>query len=286
LYLLKDKPASKLGELAINYGVYLVYRAQQLSSGNVTLGSSQPENALRNRDAEAYIPDAYFRLGKGKLNFEAEVVAVIGHITDLSDVFMGLTDQDVRQFGGVARLNYLMVDDDLNLGFETGTASGDQWDPTLPGVTNPLDAPVVPGDPDNDKTISNFHFDFNYHVDLILFRELLGTVSNATYVKPSLAYDITDKITFKAAAIISFANVMISTPGNGLMYGVELDGDLGYHNEDEGFFAGISYGVLFPLDAMDHPSDTRPDGSPLFSLEEQGDASTAQTIQIRAVVQF
>ena len=94
-------------------------------------------------------------------------------------------------------------------------------------------------------------------------------------------YNLTSRIRFKAAAIMSFANVLVSTPGNGSLWGVELDGDLGYHNDKEGFFGGISYGVLFPLSAMDHPST-------LYTThaEEQGTASTAQTIQMRLVLKF
>ena len=112
-------------------------------------------------------------------------------------------------------------------------------------------------------------------VDLILFRELIGTVTNAIYVKPTLAYDLTRSITFRAASVISFAHKPAATPGNGDMYGVEFDGDLGYENE--GFFAGIAYGVLFPLSAMNHSED-------LFGAA--ADAGTAHTIQTRLMLQF
>ena len=72
----------------------------------------------------------------------------------------------------------------------------------------------------------------------------------------------------------------VTTPGNRSLWGAELDGDLGYHNEKEGFFGGISYGVLFPLGAMDHPSALYAKGT------EQGSATTAQTIQMRLVLKF
>jgi hypothetical protein len=64
------------------------------------------------------------------------------------------------------------------------------------------------------------------------------------------------------------------------MWGVELDADVGYHNDEEGFFAGISYGFLIPLSAMDHTADLFPDA------EEQGDASNAQTIRMRFALTF
>jgi hypothetical protein len=69
-------------------------------------------------------------------------------------------------------------------------------------------------------------------------------------------------------------------------YGVELDGDFGYHHE--GFFAGIAYGVLFPLSALDHPTDDPSGGSgPGFGYgDNDGDAEAAQTIQTRLMLQF
>jgi uncharacterized protein (TIGR04551 family) len=179
----------------------------------------------------------------------------------------------------VIKLNYLMADDEFNAGLEVGTASGDQWDGTHQGQTHYTDVPVL-SPSSKDGTASAFLFDPNYHVDLILFRELLGTVRNATYIKPNIYYDLTGRIRFKAAAILSFANVPVSTPGNSSLWGVELDGDLGYHNDQEGFFAGISYGVLFPLAAMDHPETLYTDS------REEGSASTAQTIQMRLALKF
>lgn len=266
------------GELGLNYGVYFVYRAQDYEARTYNFGGPA-EGTLEHRAASAYIPDAYFRLGYKKLLFEAEAALIYGFIDDLSD-FNSTTDQKIFQLGGVARLNYLLLDDDLNLGIEVGFASGDQWDPSQQGTTNVRDGITIPGAPGTDDTISNFRFDFDYHVDLILFRELLGTVTNATYVKPNVQYNVTNRFIFRAAGIMSFAHVPVSTPGNELMYGIELDGDLGYENRDEGFFAGISYGVFFPLGAMDHPAALG------YTAGEQGDAETAQTIQTRLVLKF
>jgi len=277
------------GGLVLNYGAYVVRRKQDLDSGGALLGMA-PDAALRKRNAKFWIPDLFVRLGQGKLNLEAEATLHYGTIEDLNDDpgdnEPTLHDQTVLGLGGVARMSYLMAGDELELGLEVGYASGDQWEGGKQGLTNYRQKSFLPEtsrmeDPSgDDDTISNFFFDPNYHVDLILFRELLGTVTNATYFKPTLRYNLTDRVIFKAATVVSFANVRVSTPGNGMMYGVELDGDLGYHNDDEGFFAGISYGVLFPLSALDHPDQ-------LYANEqERGDAGTAQTIQMRLLVTF
>lgn len=272
----KDK--IELGELAFNWGVYLVYRAQDWDT-KFDLGTNAVQTTYRPRSAFAYIPDLFLRVGYKKLFFEAEAVAVYGEIDDLTDLSSGAADLGILQIGAVGRLSYLIAEDDLKLGLEVGFASGDQWEPRASGTTNVFDAPFVPEDFANDDTLSAFRFDPAYHVDLILFRELIGTVTNATYVKPSLRYNLTDRLVFRAAGIISFANVPVATPGNATMYGIELDGDLGYFNREEGFFAGISYGVLFPLGALDHPSS-------IFPPAEAGDADTAQTIQTRLIVSF
>jgi uncharacterized protein (TIGR04551 family) len=285
LVLLKnDEPAVwnelvKKGKLAANYGLYFVYRTQDYEA-HPQLGSNPTSIAqtLSPRGAQAYIPDLWGRVTLGGVTLEAELVGVFGSIDSLNDISTGIINQSIFQLGGVARLNYKLMNGDLDLGLEVGFASGDQWEALAQGTTNVKDAPFVPSDP-NDKTISNFRFDFDYHVDLILFRELLGTVTNATYVKPTMSYWLTDRFQMKAQAIASFANVPVATPGNGTMYGIELDADVGYYSPDDGFFAGISYGVLFPLDAMDHPVD-------LFSGDEAGDAGTAQTLQTRLVLKF
>ena len=62
--------------------------------------------------------------------------------------------------------------------------------------------------------------------------------------------------------------------------GVGQVGSVGYRNVDEGFFAGISYGVLFPLGALDHPAALFP------GIGESGSAEAAQTIQSRLVLTF
>ena len=72
-----------------------------------------------------------------------------------------------------------------------------------------------------------------------------------------------------------------------LMRGVELNADVGY--ESEVFHAGLAYGVLFPLSALNHPSTLREQNVPLGPLEFEnnaGDAGAAQTLQLRLLLRF
>ncbi len=278
----KFKDTVEQGEFALNYGTYFVYRTQDWDyTANDTVGQNPDVDRFYRRAAKAYIPDIWLHLGHKKFDFELEAVAILGSIDQMSD--FTLEPLDIRQYGGVARASYLLVDDKLKLGLELGYASGDQWDASPQGSTNVRDVRTLPGPGDN--TVNRFLFDFNYKVDLILFRELLGTVTNATYIKPTLSYELTSSLKFRLQSITSFANVPVATPGNGSMYGVEFDGDIGYENE--GFFAGISYGILFPLGAMNHPVDLSGQGGPGFGYGvNAGDAGNAQTIQSRLVLQF
>ncbi len=277
-----DKVAD--GGWAVNYGAYLIKRTQDYDydTSATNVGDPVDIDAFVSRDATVYVPDLWLRLAKGGFSFELETAFVLGNINDVAD--LGLSRSlDIRQFGGVAKTQYAMANDKVRFGLEFGFASGDQWDNEPAGATHVANARPFPGA--GDTTISAFRFDFDYKIDLILFRELLGTITNASYIKPSLTWDISSAFRFNLASIISFANVPVSTPGNGSMYGIEFDGDLGYHKK--GFFAGISYGLFFPLAAMDHPADVTGQGGPGFGFDtNSGSAGTAQTIQTRLLVQF
>jgi uncharacterized protein (TIGR04551 family) len=140
-----------------------------------------------------------------------------------------------------------------------------------------------------NSTLKQFAFNRDYFVDMILWRHLVGAVTNAAYFKPFLQYDVTRSITFKVSNITSIALHKESTPGDGRIYGTEFDGDLGYNAN--GMFVGVSYGVLFPLSAMDHPDLNPSDPNPPYGHSTTmpnnlGSASTAHTIQSRFVLAF
>ena len=63
---------------------------------------------------------------------------------------------------------------------------------------------------------------------MILWRHLIGAVTNAAYVKPFIQYDVTKSITFKVVEHHVVRARPVATPGNDTMYGTEFDADLGY----------------------------------------------------------
>ncbi len=288
------------GELALNYGVYFEYKTQgwdydlkDFKLGGPTDPTNTPIASQHYvpRHLKLYSPDLWGKLGIGRFTVEAEFVAQLGSVGVLTDPATGVvTTYDIRKFGGSGRVTWRGLEGKLRLGAETGFASGDQWDNTPQGATNiaygnPLGGP-------GDTTLTQFTFNRDYKIDMILWRHLIGAVTNAGYVKPSVQYDFTKSIGFKVANITSFALKPIATPGNSTMYGTEFNAELSYASG--GLFVSLAYGVLFPLGAMNHPADDPLDPSqkfgygtdPVSGLSNIKNADTAHTIQGRIVLAF
>lgn len=276
------------GELAFNYGIYFEYKNQYWDNdiSGFSIGESlDAANRFVPRSLTTYTPNPWFRLGYGRVELEAEFVAQLGSVERL-DSYLGLSGADIRKFGGVGRFTWKGLEGKLKLGLESGFASGDQWDNEPDGNTH-ISAANLLGDPNittSSTKLSQFIFNREYKVDMILFRHLMGAVTNAGYVKPSLSYELTRSIGFRVANITSFALRTVSTPGNSRMYGTEFNGDLFYSSG--GFTTGISYGVLFPFAAMNHPGNPVGEDDFEYDPENQGDASTAHTIQMRLMLKF
>ena len=292
-----DKPEEikerlEKGEVVLNYGGYFVYRWQNWdqitnpgqNTGGVLGGATSPQALQKNltaRGAWAFIPDLWLRLNYRRYYLELEAAMIGGHINTVSDQISSANKPlDILSWGGVFRTGYSLLRDSLHLQLEVGTASGDQAeDPNA--VVNYRLAKLVR--PTGQRFISNFNFDPDYHVDLILFRRILGTVSNATYFKPSIWYDIIDALSARVDVIYSIANRPVAYPGNSFNLGLEIDGAVMYKNEKEGFYAGVFYGVLFPKlgdqSALSIPGE-------IYGAQFKQDADVAQTLQARLVVKF
>jgi len=290
------KDAVDRGEIAFNYGIYFEYKTQAwdynlkdfvLGGDTDAPGSDVTQSHYVPRGLKTYSPDVWAKLGIGAVTVEAELTAQLGSIDTLTDYTdAGISHADIRKFGGAGRVTWRGLDNKLKLGLESGFASGDSSDNLPQGAINIAFAKPL-GEP-GDTTLSQFAFNRDYKVDLILWRHLVGAVTNAAYVKPSIQYDVTKSITLKVANITSFAIRPVATPGNAKMYGTEFDTDLGYSSG--GLYAGLSYGVLFPFAALSHPESVGgyiPD--PAAATPDKTnvkDAETAHVIQARAVLAF
>jgi uncharacterized protein (TIGR04551 family) len=294
------------GDVAVNYGLQLVYRRQNseatsLSTETTTPGLSMPgtptmlNGAALTRDdfavtqdvnATVFIPSLWFKLGWKILTVEAEASAVLGSIGK-PGVLSGATAAPklkLQSFGWVLATELRLYRNAFFLGFETGGATGDQAENLQSYLNYRWKAPVQ--QPAGDTKLQDFRFNPDYQVDQILFRRILGTVTNAVYFKPSLTYWLdlveTRQVGLSAALIYSLAPVKVSTPGNSLSYGIELNGGLSYRNPGDGFYGGVTYGVLWPMGALDRG---RLNGGSL-SFDRVDDAQTAQVLRTFLGIKF
>jgi uncharacterized protein (TIGR04551 family) len=287
---LKVKERLARGDVVFNYGTYWVFRRQKydvMDNPTAPLDDSNigalAGNLVR-RSAFAMIPDLWLRLNWGDLQLEAEGVMIYGWIRNLEDASPRLHDEDdkdyrIRQFGWVFRGSYSFLRNTLHVKLELGMASGDdQLEDTRSRQLNYRNTLLFPEDAE-DRWQTLFRFDPNYRVDLIFFREIMGTVYNAGYVKPSVMYHILGDLTARLDMIYSYAVEPVATPGNSPHYGVELDADVEYRWPEAGFYVGISYGVFFPLDALHRPAS-------IFTEAFAAEAKIAQTVQLRAQLKF
>lgn len=278
------------GRVVFNYGMYNVLRVQNIDAVTQdtyvrAAGEARPSDFVT-RGAKAYVPDIWLRLHWGKLRVELEAVGIFGHIDNGNLFSEPDPGQDahlkIQQIGAVVQADYALLRDQLKLGFEAGFASGDSA-PGMGIVATPggriqaATAGSIDGKQFNfdsnvgplDNDIKNFKFDPNYHVDLILWREIFGQVTDAVYLKPSLKYQLTRSLGIDLAAIYSRAVFKASTPGGVHDLGLEFDGTLSYRSSD-GFIARVQYGILIPMGGL--------------ALENK--AQVAQTLQAGLAIEF
>jgi uncharacterized protein (TIGR04551 family) len=282
----QDKPEElkeKLdaGKIVFNYGLYALYRQQDWDqTGSLAASGNSYQQLQANihpRQAKAGTIDVWLRLNWKKLHMEAEGAMIVGSIGNLSDVYgpsyKGSTS--ILSGGFVAKADYKLLHDALKLFLEIGYASGDDAEDFNANV-NFKQASVTPV----NNNIGRFYFDPDYHVDLILFRRILGTVNNATYFKPGVSYDIVDNFGARVDLLYALANNPVAYPGNSYNLGLEIDAQLMYKNEEEGFYAGLVYGVLFPFGALALPTA-------IYGAQFAKDSpDIAQTFQARLIVKF
>ncbi len=211
--------------------------------------------------------DTYIRIG-----FEGQaLVGELRHPQRLSEP----DDQeakDVVGFGAALELEYTVGL--LTAGFDGGFATGDNGD--FLGVLDGQN--IVEPDDDlyetntnvrNNRTVTSFWFNRDYRVDLILFRQVIGTVTNAVYLKPWVRYELMEiaggTLSARFDAMYAIATKPTGTPGNGQHWGVELDAQLDFMT-DTGLGANLTIGVLLPMDALDDP-DTPGSPDPIMAIQ-------------------
>jgi uncharacterized protein (TIGR04551 family) len=106
--------------------------------------------------------------------------------------------------------------------------------------------------------VNNFRFNPGYRPDLIFWRDIMGQVTDAWYVKPSIKVDLVSGLAWDSAFIFSRTLTATSTPsanpdtGAGGSQNLGLEGDTTLTlTSDEGFTAWGALGVFQPMGAFD-----------------------------------
>lgn len=268
------------------------------------------------RGANAGIGSLWGRLQWDKLKIEAEAVGIIGQADGTATSSAGLNVGDpalrvvesgavvdkplfILQGGFALESSYAFLNDQLVVGLDGGAASGD--DAFGMGTRPVINQQPKAGDLDGkqygecmertdtavdgvdctrvDNDVTNYRFDSDYIIDMILWREILGTVTDAFYVKPHIAYYFTPDLGVRADVVYSQAIFGSSTPGQQNPLGLELDVKAFFATED-GFYVMPQAGVLLPLGGLNHFSSTT------LSDERFRTAQFAWTGQLFAGIQF
>ncbi len=237
------------GRTTFEYGLTASWRWQDV---DVPAGTSIPVE----RGLGFGLGDLWLRVQSQSLRIELEAAVLWGGIDEVSQT-PGVHFRD-----GVTSLQWGLVmeseigerSDAFTFGLDLGIASGDP-SPGFDGAQAALPY---------DTRADAFRFHPDYRVDRILFRELIGTVTDAAYLRPHVRWRLVEfdrgELVFSLSVIASLALEPASTPSGGRALGVEFDPTLAYRSTD-GFQCALEHAILVPLAGLDNPElglDARP----------------------------
>lgn len=262
------------GRHVVTYGLSNIVRVQakdfpssyyNAAGYDAAAGAPVTDVVPERRDAVVYQGDLYGKYFASKLELGAEVALMAGTFRDAGQASAAqaanLIKHQVLQLGVAAEATYHLREDrrGTRLSFKVGGASGDNHQGF--GSRDMADTQRGLTADRYDRTLKNFQFSPDYHVDLLLFRRMLGTVTDAWYLRPEAAYRFDDKLSGRLALIYSQAVDQASVPNTDtsrtrhLPLGVEVDGEIAYgllNLEQRGqLMASLAGGMLFPLAGFD-----------------------------------
>ncbi|MDJ0765982.1 MAG: TIGR04551 family protein [Myxococcota bacterium] len=287
----------KRGDWVINAGLYFTYRWQVLSfevdPDEDTTAAPEADDKLHffRRSMWAMTPDFWLQIMRDTFRLELEVAVVYGEIGNPDrnlPNYEAAQKLDLLQTGAVIQAEYGLLSNQLRFGLEFAYAGGDK---NVEGIR----APATYDQPNGDSnTYTAFAFNPAYNTDLILYRHILGSVSQSYYFKFWLQFDFLQnalgrQMGIGANVLYSRAVAAQSTINNqSSNLGVEVDIQAIYRTEDN-FFAGVKYGVLFPLagfkgDYFPPPDPQNPDV--IIEPLNDTDLSIPQTVQAMLGISF
>lgn len=276
-----------------------------LSHAGVTLGNGMLDEdgndgvenyaaSLVHRRGWMLTPDLWLRINWRTLRIETEAAMIVGNFSHRNlniprtdenfDIDAAIADESTRilQFGYALEFKYGLFKDRFHIGLDHGLATGDSSPPYQHQYQSPF-----PNPPNGDyAAFGTFRFNPAYVQDLLLFKELLGTVANAGYVKPWAAfYFFQDN--FSARLDIEFAGAIDkrgTLAGDRSLWGLEMAGAIRYHDAEEPIFFQLQYGAMFPFGAWNAVREVQSASGDIGYRRD--DTRAAQTIQAQLGVRF
>jgi uncharacterized protein (TIGR04551 family) len=254
------------GLATLEYAGYLTHRTQDRDvPGSYLLAAAPPagftSNDLVARGFDATLSGAWFRMSGAHFRVEAELAYFRATVAQPSlipgvEITVPVTSNQL----GLA-VESEITSDAVRFGIDSGYASGDDA-PGFGAFPKPTDGSAPAGALDGlqvnlprDHTVDNFRFHPDYHIDQILFREIIGTITDAIYVRPHVRATLlkagVGRLEAGTALIASWAVESASTPSGQRPLGIEIDPELRYASRD-GFAATLDYGLLLPGSAFDN----------------------------------
>jgi uncharacterized protein (TIGR04551 family) len=252
-----------------DYGAYVSHRWQENDVPATYLATAQPvaldRRQVMARGFTATALDGWLRLSGPGYRVELEAAWLTAEVEQPSLIPGVLLKEPTTSSQLGAALESAFGDREgvfvggLDLGYASGDASPGFGAFPEPGASAPrpgdLDGPQAA--PPFDNEVNNFRFHPDYRVDRILFREIIGTVTDATYLKPHaevrFMHNAAGSMFASLAAVVSFAVNAESTPGGERPLGVELDPTISYVSRF-GFRAALEQATLLPLSGLDNPA--------------------------------
>jgi uncharacterized protein (TIGR04551 family) len=297
-------------------GVLFSYRTQRGSfiPGNAAATGNEDQQAgpesgeLVYRGLQLFVPDVWFRFKwepepNRLIRVELEANGVFGSVDNTTDESVGDApgnDDDVNCFNEEARANSDQCTTNSEDIGQFGAALESEFYFGGPvrfglnsGVATGSDQPNWGYGSSDLGALDSYRFDPNYHVDLIGFREVVGTVTNAVYANPYVQarfFETPDqRLEVQLDAIASRALRAAGTPsGEDNWLGLEFDGAVRYLQLDT-FLVELEGGIFFPFGALDaregRPRLTNPPNSDA-PFGSDADANLAWTIQTNLVWEF
>lgn len=256
------------GLVSVDWGALYAHRWQAVDNAawlpRIDEASDRkPTTAPLDRGFSAHVGDLWLRVHSRIVDVQAELAAMSARYEQPS-IVPGVSFHapvESLQLGGVLKAR-IGRPTGLFAGFLLAWASGDPApgmgyeQPVGAVAPKPGDLHGAQADPPRDNRIDNFRMHRDFRVDRILFRELVGGITDATVARIEFGHVMTDfgagTLTSSVAGMFARANEATSTPSGDASLGFELNPTLTYASQD-GFRVQLQYAALLPLAGFDNP---------------------------------